>query len=414
VAHPSELVEAPRAGEPALAAPVDPVRAQPRRWYALELLDNRYPALHGLRFFAILSVIQFHVTWIFSGEQGIYFDRSLTGVSLSVFFGMDLFFILSGFLIGSILFHSIDTAGKTQLGRFYLRRIFRTFPSYYLVLTVLALITVLSDQQRAHLIYEYTYLTNFMPLGRRDVIMFWGWSLGLEEQFYLVVPLFLFVLSRLGSDRARVLLLAGLCLIAAGIRLSIYWSHYPWTDLALYGALYFRTFTRFDTLITGILLALIMRRWSVPIRAWLAAPLHRAMLALPALTLFWVLLFPNVVGGQNVQLLHVFAWGTLTSLMYLPTLILLLCSDGFFSRALSHPAFRVIATLGYGVYLVHIPIVDQLVVPWAHHFDHRHVSKPLLWGAAFLVTVACSWAIAYVLHVLVEKPALKLRDKLAS
>ncbi len=386
----------------------------PRRWYELELLDNRYACLHGLRVLAILSVIQFHVTWIFSGEQGIFFDRNLTGVSLAVFFGMDLFFILSGFLIGSILLHSIDTAGSTQLGRFYLRRIFRTFPSYYLVLTILVLTTVLSDSQRAHLPYEYGYLTNFCPLGRKDVIMFWGWSLGLEEQFYLTVPLLLFVMHRLKQDRARVLLLVGLMLIAACIRWSIYIGNGPWTDFTLYGALYFRTFTRFDTLVAGILLALIHRRWGPQITVWLQKPFHRALLAMPALTCLWVLLFPVEVAGSHVQLLRVFAWGTLTSLMYLPTLILLLHGNGMIQRWLSFSWFRVIATLGYGVYLVHIPIIDELVVPFARRFDEHHVAKPLLWTGAFIVTTVVSLAIGYVLHVLVEKPALRIRDRFAA
>jgi peptidoglycan/LPS O-acetylase OafA/YrhL len=393
--------------------------APPRpRWYALELLDNRYPALHGLRVLAILSVIQFHVTWIFSGEHGIFFDSSMTAVSLSVFFGMDLFFILSGFLIGSILFHAIESAGGGMgwgpLRRFYLRRVFRTFPSYYLVLTVLVLTTVLSDQQRAHLWYEYTYLTNFADLGRRDIVMFWGWSLGLEEQFYLVVPIFLIVLTQLRSDRARVLLLVGLCLVAAAIRLSIYFRHYPWTDLALYGALYFRTYTRFDTLIVGILLALVHRRWGPQLTVWLRSAAHRALLAIPALACLWVLAFPSIVGdNERVQVLHVFAWGTLTGLMYFPTLLLLLHGDGWIGRALSWRPFRYLATLGYGVYLVHIPIVDDLVVPFAHTLDKRHIPKPLLWSGAFLVTTICSLALAYVLHVLVEKPALRIRDRLA-
>ncbi len=396
---------------------LSPPASRPR-WYALELLDNRYPALHGLRVLAILSVIQFHVTWIFSGEHGILFDGSLTAVSLSVFFGMDLFFILSGFLIGSILFHAIesqDGVGWTTLRRFYLRRIFRTFPSYYLVLTVLVFTTVLSDQQRAHLWYEYAYLTNFADLGRRDIVMFWGWSLGLEEQFYLVVPIFLIVLTRLRGDRARVLLLVGLILIAAAIRFSIYCRHYPWTDLALYGALYFRTYTRFDTLVLGILLALIHRRWGPPITAWLRSAAHRALLAIPALGCLWVLAFPSIVGGtEAVQVLHIFAWGTLTGLMYLPTLLLLLHGDSLIARALGWQPFRWVATLGYGVYLVHIPIVDELVVPLAHTLDKRHLPKALLWSGAFVVTTLCSLAVAYVLHVLVEKPALRIRDRLAS
>ena len=403
--------EPPAAPAPAAAPPLS---TRPR-WYQLDLLDNRYAVLHGLRVLAILSVVQIHVTAIFSQEEKIHFDSDLTGVSLAVFFGMDLFFILSGFLIGSILFHSIDTAGKTQLRRFYLRRIFRTFPSYYLVLTVLVLTTVLSDSQRANLIYEFTYLTNFFPLGRRDVVMFWGWSLALEEQFYLVVPLLLFLLTRLRSDFMRIALLVGLCLLGLVIRLSIYWRHYPWEESgALQHALYFRTYTRFDTLIVGVLLAFVHRRWKAQITDWLLAPFHRALLALPALLCLWLLLFPLVIGVLNIHVFHVFAWGTLTSLMYFPTLILLLHCDGWVQRALSISIFRRIATLGYGVYLVHIPVVDWLTVPIARSLADRGVARSLIWLGCYSLTIGCSLAIAYVLHILVEKPALRIRDRFAA
>src|SRR5664279_3647974 len=104
--------------------------AAPTRFLELDLLDNRYPALHGLRVLAIVSVVQFHVSWVFAGEQGIALDGGFLATSLTIFFGMDLFFMLSGFLIGSILLRSLATAGTQQLQRFYLRRVFRTFPSY--------------------------------------------------------------------------------------------------------------------------------------------------------------------------------------------------------------------------------------------------------------------------------------------
>src|SRR5262249_44495893 len=125
-----------------------------RRIFGLELLDNRYPALHGLRVFAIVSVVQYHVTWILSGEQNIPIDEGFKTASLTVFFGMDLFFVLSGFLIGSILLHSIAHEGSQQIRRFYLRRIFRTFPSYWVVLTILALALPLTPWQKGHLWLE--------------------------------------------------------------------------------------------------------------------------------------------------------------------------------------------------------------------------------------------------------------------
>ncbi len=402
---------------PALAAtaqaPATP-RERLRRFLALDLLDNRYPALHGLRVLAILTVIQWHVTWIVGVENGVVLDREFVDQSLALFFGMDLFFILSGFLIGSILLRSVETAGSQQLQRFYVRRIFRTFPSYWIVLTILALGTKLTSGQRANLPFEYLYLTNFRPLGRDMIVMFWGWSLSLEEQFYLTVPLLLFALTRLRSDRGRIALLGGLWLIPLALRLTIYLRGRPWDDLALYSALYFRTATRFDTLIAGVLLALVHRRWGKAIAVWLQAPLHRAMLALPSLSCLWLLLFPTMFGQDNVQPYHVFAWGSLTSLMYLPALTLLLHSEGAISHALSAPIFRRVATLGYGVYLVHIPLIDHLAVPAAHWLDGRHVPRSLIWIVSMAGVCALSWAIGYLLHVLVEKPSLRVRDRLAA
>ena len=398
-----------------MSAPDAPApRSFLRRFLDLDLLDNRYPALHGLRVIAIVSVVQFHVTTIFALEQGIALDPDFVGSSLAVFFGMDLFFMLSGFLIGSILLRSLDVEGSQRILRFYIRRICRTFPSYYVILTLLALTTALTVMQRHNLIYEYLYLTNFRPLGRSDILMFWGWSLALEEQFYLAVPLLFIVLYRLRSDRARVVLLVALWSLGLTTRLFIYFRHAPWNDVQLYSELYFRTRTRFDTLVAGILLALVHYRWREPITRWLEAPFHRALLALPSLACLWILVRPDLFGWEHVQLVHVFAWGSITTLMYFGWLLLLLHTDGWIQRVLSAPVFRRIATLGYGVYLVHIPLCDNVIVPTAQALRARHVSMAILWPASVAVLVLGSLAFAYLMHIFIEKPSLRLRERLAA
>jgi peptidoglycan/LPS O-acetylase OafA/YrhL len=380
---------------------------------ALELLDNRYPSLHGLRVLAIVSVIQFHVTWIFSREQGIRVDGDASAASLSIFFGMDLFFILSGFLIGSILIRSIETDGTQNLRRFYLRRISRTFPSYYVVLTFLVIVTTLTVSQRNHVVYEYVYGTNFMSLLREDIIMFWGWSLALEEQFYLTVPLLFVVLYRMRSDRARIALLVGVWAAALVIRLIIYYARSPWTDLALYEALYFRPHTRFDTLICGVLLAFVHKYYGVAITEWLKAPMNRAIVALSSLTCLWLLLRPWMFGTEYVQIVHVFAWGSVTSIMYFGWLLLLLHGEGWLHDALSLPAFRRIATLGYGVYLVHIPILDHVIVPLAHKLQTDKVPMMVIWPLSLALVTVGSLLVAYILHVAIEKPSLRIRERIA-
>jgi peptidoglycan/LPS O-acetylase OafA/YrhL len=396
----------------ALSAPDQPSPFL-RRFLALDLLDNRYPALHGLRVLAIVTVVQFHITWVLSGEKGIRFDPDWVTSSLAVFFGMDLFFLLSGFLIGSILLRSIEVAGSQQITRFYIRRIFRTFPSYYVVLTFLVLVTPLTAKQLHNLRYEYLYLTNFVRHLGADTVVFWGWSLALEEQFYLTVPILFVALRHLKSDRARILLLGTLWLSALVVRLVLFVRGAPWTDLALYGALYFRSYTRFDTLVAGILLALVHRRYKVPITAWLKDPFHRAVIAIPCLACLWLLMRPTMFGDKGVQTVHVFAWGSVTSVMYLGFLILFLHSEGWLQRALSIPVFRNIATLGYGVYLVHIPLLYALVVPSAQAMDKAGVPHSVIWITSLTLLMVLSLILAYVMHVLIEKPSLAFRDKIA-
>ncbi len=383
------------------------------RALSLELLDNRYPALHGLRVFAIISVVQFHVTWIFAGEQGIALDRDWTASSLTVFFGMDLFFVLSGFLIGSILMRSLEKDGKQHLKRFYIRRVSRTFPAYYIVLTFLVLTTSLTATQLAHLKYEYVYATNLVSLRREDIVMFWGWSLALEEQFYLLAPILFFFLWKLKSRKARLVVLVVLWLAALFARLFVYFRHQPWSDLALYEALYFRPLTRFDTLIAGIILAYVHAFMRERVAKFLSDPFHRGLVALGSLACLWLLVRPDMFGNENVQLVHVFTWGTVTSVMYFGFLLLLLHGDGFVQRVLGKSIFRRIATLGYGVYLVHIPLCDLVIVPIARALDQKHVSMLLVWPASLALLMLGSLGLAYVIHVLIEKPSLWVRERLA-
>src|SRR5262249_36538539 len=159
----------------------------------------------------------------------------------------------------------------------------------YLVLTILAVSFPLTRDQWRHLPWEYLYGTNFLSLMPGQVIMFWGWSLGLEEQFYLCVPLLFFALQRLRGLRARIALLSAMWMTALVVRLVIFLRHRPWDDGDLYSALYFRTHTRFDPLVAGIILALVHQSWGKNIAQWLKEPFHRALLALPSLGCLWLL-----------------------------------------------------------------------------------------------------------------------------
>ncbi len=389
-----------------------PRKSRIASFFSFSLLANHFPALHGLRSIAIIAVLQYHVTNMMQ-QSGFRLARGFYVFSTNIFFGMDLFFILSGFLIGTMLLHSVDHREPRGFARFYARRAFRTFPSYYLVLTVLVLIKPLNPAQQSNLVWEYTYLTNYVHGSVGKVVMNWGWSLCVEEHFYLLVPLLLLALHYLGSHRARLAALVTLWLSGLGVRLGIYLSsHEHWTGLEIHRALYRTTHTRFDILVAGILVAYLVRYFKDPITERLKKRVWRIGLWAIMIICLWLLVFPGPILERSA-LFRVFAWGTLTSLMYVPLILLLLCSEGRLQRFLSHPFFLRSATLGYGIYLVHVPVC-LVVLGCAHKIEGFLALPPLfLWPQILFWLLVSSAAVAYVLHLLVEKPMLRLRNRLA-
>ena len=198
------------------------------------------------------------------------------------------------------------------------------------------------------------------------------------------------------------------------IRLVIFYRHRPWNDGVLYGALYFRTHTRFDPLVAGILLAVVHKRYGKEHRALAGGAVPpRAARASGARAACGCCSSRRCSAADQVQLVHVFAWGTVTSLMYLASVPLALYGEGMVCRWLAAPVFRRMATVGYGVYLVHIPVIDHIMVPAARAAQGRHWSMLFVWPAVLVATMSLSLAVGYVLHVIVEKPALRLRDRFA-
>jgi peptidoglycan/LPS O-acetylase OafA/YrhL len=396
---------------PSRRRPATRVARVVRRLLDVELLDNRYPSLHGVRVIAIVSVVQLHVTLFFE-KHGVALDPAWAEASKRVFYGMDLFFVLSGFLIGTILIRSIESGGSQNMRRFYLRRIFRTFPPYYLILTVIAFASgPLNAARSRNLWMEYAYVSNYaQPPG--EVVMPWGWSLSIEEQFYLAVPLLMLLLHKLRGDAARVAALGALWSAPLCLRLVEHLRHPQWTDGDLALWVYFRTETRMDVLIAGILIAYVQNRWREPLGEAMRRPSVRAAFALPPLACLWVLMHPMMFGEQALKLLHVFAWGTLTSIMYFGWISLLIHGgDGWVQRALSLRVFRVIATLGYGIYLLHIPVLRSCGPTVCKLVAHEGL---LAWLVCVGTLLGVSMAGAYVLHVFIEKPSLRVRDWLAS
>jgi len=220
-------------------------------------LTGHQPGLDGVRGVAILMVMAIH--FVGDSKAQTFVQTLLTKAAGYGLFGVDLFFVLSGFLITGIL---LEAKNRPHYFRnFYARRTLRIFPLYYGVLAVLFLllpaVTPLSpllEQAREQQGWLWTYTTNFYVAytesWRSLTYVTHFWSLAIEEHFYLVWPLVVFALRRETLERVCV------GVVAAGLALRI--------GLALAGvsevSISALTPCRIDTLCVGALLAVVAHR----------------------------------------------------------------------------------------------------------------------------------------------------------
>ncbi len=215
--------------------------------------SNYRPDIDGLRAIACLAVVFFHA-----------FPHSLKGVFQGGFIGVDIFFVISGYLISSILYKKIyasDVSFKENLLDFYVRRVRRIFPALIAVLLfliVVANIEFFEDEYKRlslHLFGGATYISNFIlysedggyfDVGVDKKPLLHLWSLGVEEQFYIIFPLFLYLIYK-----CKINLL--LCLIAftvVSFALNVYDVYDGYASKA-----FFMPYTRFWELSAGSILA---------------------------------------------------------------------------------------------------------------------------------------------------------------
>jgi peptidoglycan/LPS O-acetylase OafA/YrhL len=173
-----------------------------------------FGSLNGLRFFCIFAVLWHHAPiWTQVSDPQKLLTRG--------FLGVDFFFVLSGFLITTLLLREEDKAGQFSLKGFYWRRILRIIPVYFLVVSAISIYYIGikgMDEYRELVPFYYLFLSNFLI---EDIPMLAPtWSLSVEEQYYLVWPMLLLLVPR----RSILLLLLGLIVlnliaVTGGLRL---------------------------------------------------------------------------------------------------------------------------------------------------------------------------------------------------
>lgn len=315
---------------------------------------DRRPELDGLRALAIIAVFLAHY-FACMPVPGAYWLLSMGWA------GVDLFFVLSGFLIGGIL---LDNREKPRYySTFYIRRFFRIVPVYLLVIAPLFAAEALGLRQRlmAHASSHeagfplWFYLLFLQNIGA--AIWGWGvmqsslsptWSLAVEEQFYLLLPP---VVRHVKPARLPVILIAAI-VSAPLIRGVLIWLFAEKAEKACYMLLP----CRWDALLLGVLCAWCVRteHWKQQLTTHLGA--LRAALVLLAAGVLTVKLFPGMDGNGRLLSTIGFTWNDL----FFTALLLLayLNTKGLVGRLLSWPALKPVATISYAVYLFHIPVLE--------------------------------------------------------
>ncbi len=374
----------------------------------------RIAVLDGLRGCAILLVILSHVRYGVSVSHR--WDKLVVHAMAMGWVGVDLFFVLSGFLVTGLLLDS--RRGTGYYANFYKRRVLRIFPLYYSFLAVAFAIAIVrrAESVEARMLlanagWYVSYLVNVLSLTAPLVTLPWGtgplWTLAVEEHFYLVWPVIIAALpprrlviccivGALGAPAARALLL----IVGNADIMPTYVAE---------TANYVLSPLRADSLLLGGALAVLYRgaywRSAVRTAAWALVPLFilGASLALVTHGLSAVDPRVQVVGFS------------LLALLFAATLTLALAYSDSNSKAIAllrSPATVTLGRYSYAIYLLHTPLLLLLdrVVPRQSlpHLDDMLWPALLVYTAAF---IGLMWGIGWLSFNLFERHFLAMRER---
>lgn len=376
---------------------------------------NRFyrPELDGLRFFAFFLVFLQHLPiaeGYYTGPWSVLVN-SFEKIHLRGWMGVDLFLCLSSYLIAKLLFLEWKTTGRISIKNFFIRRIFRIWPLYFLACLLAFLIfpllgwfgPSLGDASDRGLIQ--TYLIPYLCLLGNWVTAFDGyasvktlallWTISLEEQFYLMIP---FLLWFAKFEKKSTLKIFGFLLVVtiiARIAAVIMGTHYPF--------IWVSTLTRLDPLVVGTFLALfeddlvpLTKRFPV----WVFALIGLGLLEI-------VFLLPNM----DPQTINV-VWQYFILDCGFCCLIFAASQPGEFQRFFSLQVFTQLGKISYGLYVYHVWAfsISSWILRWAiSHFSLR-LSLFIFEGLEVLIGLIVTIGISFVSYHLFEKKFLKLKS----
>jgi peptidoglycan/LPS O-acetylase OafA/YrhL len=355
--------------------------------------------LDGIRGIAVILVMLFHFGYFAPGWSGV-----------------QLFFVLSGFLITAILLDGRGAPTGRSLGRFYWRRSLRILPVFVALLLVLGLLAWLTGEPRdfgSDWPWLAGFLANFARLRETDLSPFYVhlWSLAVEEQFYLLWPFAILLLPMAGVRR----LIIGMLLAGPVLRLLVF-QHFVGEGAGpmLAGkAVYVLPFTQFDAFAAGAALAVWPQICAGPVAARFVACAGLTAMAGFAVTA-WAHLY-----GSGAQLSALgfpmylvpangYIWGySLLNLLFV-ALLALGIREHRWTSPLGHPALVHVGRTSYGLYVYHLPLLAAADLWFA---SDLHTLDGLSRFGFFIAWIAVVVLVAEISHRYLEKPFLRLKDR---
>jgi peptidoglycan/LPS O-acetylase OafA/YrhL len=320
---------------------------------------------------------------------------------------VDLFFILSGFLIGSRLLREISQTKKLDVKRFYIRRIFKIWPAYYVAIFICLCLDMAGGHSfaelRARFITALIHLQNYGISYRSHM-----WSLSVEEHFYLLLPIVLLVIARVSTT--FVILPVVAIVVAVGCLALRIWAC---TQPSFDSSILYQTQYRLDAPFFGVFLAYLYVFHHDKFMSH--AQRHRTKLGWIAfLLLVPFLILPlkdePTVGSIGLTMTYVGYGVLLTASMAVAH-----GKQGLWDRLLYSQPMRLIGLLGtysYGIYLLHSETPMTLGHAVLRTSMAEHLPPELRWFTANGVYLALSIAIGVLLTKCVELPLLALRNRL--
>ncbi len=406
---------------PALSSEAKPSAADP-------FFSGRkhYPTLDGLRGVAILMVMVFH----YCGPIPERYRELIGPVVGYGWTGVDLFFVLSGFLITGILY---DSKGQEHYFKnFYARRVLRIFPLYYGVLAVVTLALIGADA--AHIAgfraipephkmwwampWLWTYTVNiYVGLGRSVPYLSHFWSLSVEEQYYLVWPIAVYLLSGRSLVKLCLALWVGALLVRLGLFFTPHWAAFAYNLMP----------ARMDALAAGALASLLVRR----IERGRVYPVARFLFCASSVLVFGVLTataVPALAATMNparwcngtASAFRIWAgiWNngfsyTLASVFFSSLLLACLYPGallGVPGRLFNLAALRTVGKYSYGLYVFHVPlwIASMTLIQREGLWSRFRTSLSFFLAVALANAILVS-VLAYASYHLYEKRFLKLK-----